>query len=304
LQPPDFIGAASAGSRAGLSMLQMIQDAKDKAAALALQRSEIASRAESEGANRAQRGSEDAAANALNYAQLKQQGILGTQKLQNQATALDQREGNLTAREALDNAKAESLQRQKPIFSNTGGGLMQFDENSGKWGLVPGSSKAAPRQSEGTVKVPMNPAHPEQGSIDVPINSPAYQKWNALKSTVTPTAAVPAVPDSRFLGIPIPFTGTAAKPAGSVTNNPPSLSQFMQSSQNNSAAAALKQPEDPVNQLPLAPGASKIPQSHIDYLNAHPETANDFQSKYGVDPLNYITNSAPAAPSQSETDSE
>lgn len=302
LSPQDFIGASSAGSRAGLSMLQMIQDAKDKAAALALQRDELASRGDQQNADRAQRGSEEAAANALRYAQLKQEGVLGTQKLQNQATALDQREGNLTAREALDNAKAEALQRQKPIFSNTGGGLMQYDEATGKWNLVPSSSKAAPKQNEGSVKVPVDPAHPEQGSIDVPINSPLYQKWAGLKSTVTTNSpAIPARSNTPFMGLPfLPNGSTPAVPADVTTNNPPSLSQFMQSSKNfgddNSAGSALKQPEDPVNQLPLVGGGSKIPQSHINYLIAHPETAAQFGSFYKVDPSQYL-NTSPASPS-------
>lgn len=297
LLPTDVLGAIQGGARIGLSREQMIQDAKDKAAALALQRSELAARGDQENADRAQRGSEEAAANALRYAQLKQEGVLGGQRLQNQATALDQREGNLTAREALDNAKAEALQRQKPIFSNTGGGLMQYDEATGKWNLVPSSSKPAPRQNEGSVKVPLDEKDPTKGSIDVPINSPLYQKWAGLKSTVTTNSpAIPAHKNSPFMGIPfLPNGSTAAVPADVTTNNPPSLSQFMRSSKNfgddGSAAAALNPPSSPLL------GAPKIPQSHVNYLIANPSSASDFDAKYGNGASQqFLTNESPVGP--------
>lgn len=292
LTPPNFQEALESGARLGLSRQQMLQEAAEHAAQLNLEASRLSQEGGEENANRAERQTNEQAANALRTAALQQSGLLGEQKNANTAAALEQRGGALDAREALDQARAEALERQKPIFSNTGGGLMQFDQSTGKWTLVPGSSKApaaAKTQNMGTVKVPLDGSDETKGTIDVPINSPAYKAWSQLKPTVTP-------------GAPVTHWFGADTPGQDVTNAPPSLGEFMRSP----AAAGLNAPAG--NSLLNVPAAAptgssqpNIPQYHIDYLNAHPETAGDFAKQYNVDPNQYLTN-APAAPSASDVD--
>lgn len=167
LKGPDVLGAIESGARLGLSRQQMLQEAAQRGAELNLAASRLQQEGGQENANRAEREQQNAAANALNIAALKQSGLLGEQKNANAAALLEQRGGALDAREALDQARAEALERQKPVFSNTGGGLMQFDQSTGKWTLVPGSSKPAAvakpdmeTVSTKTAAVPETPAVP------------------------------------------------------------------------------------------------------------------------------------------------
>jgi hypothetical protein len=88
-----------------------------------------------------------------------------------------------------------------------------------------------PATKSGTVKVPLDETDPKKGSIDISLDDPLYQKWAGLKPNVTTTPATPEIPDTRVMGIPIPFTGKSAQPATSVTNALPSLGTFLQNYQ-------------------------------------------------------------------------
>jgi len=139
LQPPDFIGAARAGAELGLSEAQMHQQAAEHAADLALKRDELsASMSQAASAQRSHQEQQQAAL-ALREEALKQQGLLGQGRLQQES----------------DEASARNeLEKAKPIFANTGGGLMQLDPVTKQWNLVPGSVK--PDMQTITTRVPPN----------------------------------------------------------------------------------------------------------------------------------------------------
>lgn len=271
--------AIEQGTRLGLSRKQMLQEAAQKAAELNLQASRLQQEGGEENANRAERQSNESAANALRTAALKQAGVLGTQKLDNQALALGQRGDALDAREALDQAKAEALQRHKPIFSNTGGGLMQFNEDTGQWQKVAGSSK--PPTPEYQTTSTKYPAVPATDAVPADVTSHWIRNLNPFGPHIPDTTNSPAIP------------AQPAQPERTVSSRVPI-----------NAADSLNQGGGGNSLLALPPSAPQIPQGAIDFLNANPHMAGDFQNKYGVDPSQYLTNAATAAPSPSDVDSE
>lgn len=183
LVPPNYLEASESGGRLGLSRDQMLSDASLRAA-------EIAARSAEAGAALGQRDKENAANLALEYARLKQAGLLGTQKLNNQENALNQRESSLTAREELDKAKADALGRNR--FVNTGGGLMQQDPVTGQWSLVKGSTKP---------KTDIVPTYiPPVEAKDADVTPGSSGSWNPFNwgagahPAVTNSPAIQAVP--------------------------------------------------------------------------------------------------------------
>jgi hypothetical protein len=283
LEPPNWLSAIESGLRAG----EAVAAARQRGRRTVTEAGVTGGNSELDFRKQAQQ-----AANQIQQQRLAMQAILGQQRNQNQADAI-------TARKALDDARAAADASKSSVF-NTGGGLMQRDPVTGEWKLVPGSSKP---QNLGTAKVPVDPNDPNSASYDVPMSSPLYQNWAKMKSTVTP--GTPGVPDFRFMGLPIPFTGTSGTPA--VTNNPPSLRDYLKSSTTYSgnAADALSRGSNPALRLlpdvNTAPQANTPPQSHISYLTQHPETAADFDQKYGAgSSAQYINNLPDAGPTSTQ----
>lgn len=105
LRAPDYLGASEAGARLGLSRQQMLEQADQHAAELALRADEL--RAENSRAS-SQRMQEQNNFNAgldLRRAALKQQGLLGGERLQDE-------ESRTSAISGLDQARTDALNRK------------------------------------------------------------------------------------------------------------------------------------------------------------------------------------------------
>lgn len=133
IQSPDFVGAARAGSEIGLSEAKMHQQAAQHAADLALRRDELSARMSQEASERAQQQKQAEAALALRESDLKMRGLLGQGRLDNQAEAISAR---------------DALERSKPLFANTGGGLMQFNPDSKTWNKIEGTQRPPAQRFE------------------------------------------------------------------------------------------------------------------------------------------------------------
>ena len=109
LNPPDFLGASESGARLGLTRAQMLEQAQEHAdslsASAALERDRLASENARASAAQAENQKQFTAAQALKEAQLKQGGLLGSQRIQNQADAI-------SAAAGLDAARIDALNRQ------------------------------------------------------------------------------------------------------------------------------------------------------------------------------------------------
>lgn len=250
LKGPDVIEAASSGARAGLSGGQMIQDALLHAAQLKLQRDEMNQRAAEAASALGQSGglrtrelniqeNQDAAANALRSAALKQQGLYQNERTKNYANAVD-------ARTALDQARENAL-NNKRSFMNTGGGLFAIGPD-GQPSLVPGSQKPpAPAYEKTTEIIPGTDAKPAD------VTSHWFRNLNPFGAHIpdtTNSVAIPATQPRKIeRKVPISAADSLAAP---------------------SAVAALPS------------GAPAIPQSHIDYLLANPNTVKQFEQLHGA----------------------
>lgn len=111
LVPPDFIGAANAGAHIGLTQQEMQRQAEQHAAELALRADELAARTGQANAERAQQQNQFEAGNALRDAAQKNSFLLGQERNQNQANAIQNLGEYNMSRSALDEAKAKALER-------------------------------------------------------------------------------------------------------------------------------------------------------------------------------------------------
>jgi hypothetical protein len=104
LQPPDFLGASEAGTRLGLQQQEMLRQSQEHAdqlsATAALERDRLAASAN----ENAQQQRQFAAAQALKEAQMKQAGLLGSERVQNQADSV-------SAAAELDKSREGALDR-------------------------------------------------------------------------------------------------------------------------------------------------------------------------------------------------
>lgn len=108
---PDFLGASEAGAGLNLTRQQMLERAQEHQEQLAASAALEHDRLSQQNAGLIAGQQQDNAANALKAAALKQQGILGTQKLQNES-------GSTNARDALEKAKTDAITKQQGITSN------------------------------------------------------------------------------------------------------------------------------------------------------------------------------------------
>jgi hypothetical protein len=165
LQPPDFIGAARSGAQIGLSEADMHQQAAEHAAELALKRDQLSAEMSHLASENQARREQQNAALELRREVLKQQGLLGSERNQNQADAL-------TARTEL-----EKTRLNKPTFANTGSGLFERDPVTGAWNAVPGTSKPA---KEPLVKIATGVDESGKSILE---NIPASQALKALQGS-------------------------------------------------------------------------------------------------------------------------
>lgn len=105
LQPPNFMGAAEAGARLGLSRDEMLQQAAQHAAQLDVERQRINAETALRNQTLAQRNQNAQAALALREAAIRQAGILGAGRLSNQQESID-------SAAALRKAQEEALQQK------------------------------------------------------------------------------------------------------------------------------------------------------------------------------------------------
>jgi hypothetical protein len=111
LTPPDFLGASEAGARLGLSRQQMLEQADEHAADLALRADELRSNNSQVQAAQQQKQNQFNAGLQLRQAALKQQGLLDGERLQDE-------EGRTSAISALDAARTDALNRKKTLDSS------------------------------------------------------------------------------------------------------------------------------------------------------------------------------------------
>jgi hypothetical protein len=166
LTPPDFLGASEAGTRLGLQQQEMLRQSQEHAdqlsATAALERDRLAASAN----ENAQQQRQFAAAQALKEAQIKQAGLLGSERVQNQADAI-------SAASGLDKARIDSLNRQGVQKSQDS----HFQDIS--------------RQAAAEYKA----AHPETSNADLMSRFPMAFKSNA---------EIPTVPKSPVVKPPAP----------------------------------------------------------------------------------------------------
>ena len=167
LQPPDFLGASEAGTRLGLQQQEMLRQSQEHAdqlaATAALERDRLAASAN----ENAQQQRQFAAAQALKEAQMKQAGLLGSERVQNQADSV-------SAAAELDKSREGALDRagvQK-------GKDAHFQDIS--------------RQAAAEYKT----AHPETSNADLMSRFPMAFKSNA---------SIPTVPKALVVKPPAPM---------------------------------------------------------------------------------------------------
>lgn len=175
--PPDFLGASEAGARLNLSRQQILEQANEHAESLAAESALAHDRLSQQAAQRTQQVNQENAANALRTAALKQQGLLGFQRLQNESNST-------SARDSLEKAKTDAL-TNKPVFANTGNGLFTIDPVTKQWTKVPGTSRPAPTKYEN------QPTYiPPVAAKDADITPASGGSWNPFNWDAGATPAV------------------------------------------------------------------------------------------------------------------
>jgi hypothetical protein len=158
----------------------MLEQADEHAAQMAVERDRIGAESAARGQALQQEQQNQSAALALRQQALKQAGILGTDRNQNQSNAF-------SARQSLEEAN-----RKKPTLINTGNGLFKFDPATGRIEKVPGTTKP---QTE-LVPTYIPPVDAKEANI-TPASSGSWNPFNwgaGAHPAITNSPASDAIP--------------------------------------------------------------------------------------------------------------
>jgi len=112
IKAPDVLGAAEAGTRLGLTRAQMLEQADEHAAQIAVERDRIAAESAARGQALHQERENQSAALALRQQALKQAGLFGQGRLDNQTDAMQEKAHHDAANELFQ------ADRGKQIFQD------------------------------------------------------------------------------------------------------------------------------------------------------------------------------------------
>jgi len=241
LTPPDFLGASESGTRLGLQQQEMLRQSQEHAEQLAATAALEHDRLAASANENAQQQRQFNAAQALKEAQMKQAGLLGGERIQNQADAI-------SAASGLDKARVDALNRQGVQKSQDS----HFQDIS--------------RQAAAEYKT----AHPETSNADLMSRFPMAFKSNGQIPTVPKPPVVkppapflsPGIKDLMFKQLLANSSGgTNIDEAISGLNkyaNPPAAEAAPEAAPA-SAADALQPPTDAGTGLPSEDDTSQIP---------------------------------------------
>jgi hypothetical protein len=254
LKPPDFLGAAEAGARLGLSRQQMLQQAAQHAATLAAEGQKAAAAQSMEQSRMRQASDQAAAANALREQAIKQAGVLGQGRLDTEGAAIQQRGDAASAVNALRQQQMKTAQADKmQKFQNDY--LLAEDKAS--------AAKASPKADKSPYtawerdKIYQTLMANPQNQTNLDVVLPKFRQYVSGGPPTAPASPTPAAdalmaqPDTS--GLP-DFSGVPTPPTG--------------------------------GNKPLSP-----PAAHISALQANPALASFFDEKYGKgSSAQYLTN--------------